>query len=261
MKFITKTALVLFSMAAFTACKKEKNNVDPEPNKPDYGEVKKAGKFYVHFNNVVGKDPIVLDSAWYLTDSKDSFTISRFSYYITNITLHTTGGSTYVEPNSYRLIDQRNTSSTSFTITDVPPGRYDSMTVTIGIDYNKTESGDQTGVLSPAYDMYWHSEYGYKAAVLEGHSPKSKLDNGLISYWIGGYKGLYIGNRTVGIKFSSIREINNNALNIWLNADAGRFFYGVYNVRLGTDFAVDRPLPIGVLIADNYARMFSFIEK
>lgn len=255
MNALLKSALVVCSIAAFTACKKEKDNVTPDTTQPSYGAVKKAGKFHMHFHNVVDGKPLVLDSVKYVTDSKDTFTVNIFSYYISNLVFHTEGGSHYAELNSIHRIDQKDPNTFSFTVTDVPPGVYDSVTLMIGLD-EKFQTAEQRGPLDPVHGMFWNTEWGYMAARLEGTSPQS-LDTGRIKYQVGGYKGLYIGNRTVGIKFQNTRYVDNNDPHIRIEADAGRFFYGEHNIRLGVDFGLDRPNPLGVKVADNYKRMFT----
>jgi len=243
------------AMIAFTACKKEKANTIPEKAKPEYSNIKKSGRFDMHFNNMVNGANITLDSVWYVTDSKDTFTVSEFKYFITNIMLHTEGASTYAEPNSYHLIDQRNEESLSFSVKDVPPGRYHSMTFTIGVDSARTVQGDYSGDLSKDAGMFWNTDFGFIIAKLEGKSPQSPAASGY-KYHVGGYKGVINSVRTVTIPFQKTREIDGNVQYLNLDADAARFFYGEHNIRIATFFELDEPDVLSEMLADNYKYMF-----
>lgn len=256
MKFFTKASLALVAVAAFTACKKEQENIIPENPKTNQSAIKKPGKVEFQFHSVVNGEDMMLDSAWYITDSKDTFTVSEFKYYLTGFMLHTKGGSTYSELNSYHLLDERDPSSLNFSIKDVPPGIYDSISFTIGVDSAKTVTTDFTGVLSPSNDMYWHQDFGFIVAKLEGKSPQSPDASGY-KFHVGGYKGMYVAIRKVGMKLLNDIEINNNVQNLHINADAARFFYGKHNIRLGVHFGLDKPNAVSVMLADNYKSMFS----
>lgn len=257
MKFLIKSALVLFVAAAsFTACKKEKENVVPEASTQEPEKLKKAGQIIVNINNVVAGQPLIMDTVWYLTESKDSFRVTEYKYYISNFVFYTEGGSSYAEPNSYHLVDMTNPSSMTFTVPNVPPGRYDSVSFIMGLDSNKIATTDMTGIFSEATDMYWGTEWGYRMARMTGFAPLSPW-GGQIEYNVGGYTGVNNVIKNVSVKFNTVREVNGNDQRLKLDADAQRWFYGEYNIRLATDYNSLKPGSVSNRIAANYARMFS----
>src|SRR4051812_20496993 len=54
-----------------------------------------------NFNAMVKSATLVPTTQWYTNFSTDSFTVTKFNYYISNLRLRKDDGSFYVEPESY----------------------------------------------------------------------------------------------------------------------------------------------------------------
>ncbi|WP_420148474.1 MbnP family protein, partial [Spirosoma sp.] len=76
------------------------NTFDPIYNAPLPGKIKLV------IDNVAGTSDLKLDSATYQNAAGESFSVSRFNYFISNIRLRKADGSDYVVPqdSSYFLI-------------------------------------------------------------------------------------------------------------------------------------------------------------
>src|ERR1700749_1242873 len=94
-----KTALrvtVLILMTGFVACKKDKKT-DPVPVPVTTGSLK------INFDNRVDSMPLVFGQN-YRNANGDTFKISKFEYFISNIVLTKNDNSTFVMPNSYHVV-------------------------------------------------------------------------------------------------------------------------------------------------------------
>src|SRR5690349_16211937 len=104
---LTSITLLLCCSIFFAACKKD-SDMTPV-----------TGKVKLEFFNNAGAGSLNLHNQWYINANGDSFTVSRFDYYITNVVL--TGGSkTYTEANSYHLLLASDNTTLSFDMADVP---------------------------------------------------------------------------------------------------------------------------------------------
>ena len=115
----------------------------------------KEGTIKMEFFNVAGSEKLALNDKWYKNQNGDSFTVTKFNYYISNIRFNTTSGGSYAETESYHLVEQSAPASQSFDISKVPAGTYNSVTFTIGVDSLRNVSGVQSGDLDPAKGMFW----------------------------------------------------------------------------------------------------------
>ena len=108
-----KTILIATLLVGMMACKKDPKDPEPEPTPaPTTGSLK------VEFEPMVGDSELVFNTKWYNNANNDSFTVSIFRYYITNIVLTKSDNSTYAVPNSYFKIDHGIT-AVSYTHLDV----------------------------------------------------------------------------------------------------------------------------------------------
>ncbi len=97
--------MALLCASVVTSCVK-KDPPGPGPDPVGSGPVK------LEFKNMVGTSSLSLNNQWYLNEHGDSFKVSKFSYYISNIKLNGTKG-TYTELESYHLLQQSESSSQS----------------------------------------------------------------------------------------------------------------------------------------------------
>lgn len=108
------------------------------------------------------------DTTRYVNSSLDTFTVTKFNYFISNIKLTREDGFIYKEKESYHLIKHME-GKTAFTSRGLPPGTYNKIDFIIGVDSIRNISGAQTGDLDVGNDMYWDWNQGYLFFKLEGH--------------------------------------------------------------------------------------------
>lgn len=157
-------------------------NEDPEPSDETQTQ---TGDFAIHFMPHVGEDSLQYVTKQYLTEEGDTFTVSDFKFYVSNIQLTASGDTeAYKVPDSYHLIGGFSGNSASVVLEDVPVGAYDTLKLAIGIDSAANYSTDHTGDLDPNNDMAWNWNTGYKFVLLEGTYTSDTASGGLV-YHIG----------------------------------------------------------------------------
>lgn len=232
----------------FGSCTKKDN---PSPT-VDTGTVK------MEFFNNVGGSSLNLNDQWYVNENGDSFTVSTFNYYISNVKLTGANGNNYTETNSYHLVKQSDAASTSFNMSDVPVGKYTGVTVTIGVDSAHNVSGAQTGALDPTNGMFWSWNTGYIMLKFEGKSPKSTQPDNFIAFHCGGFSGPNNVVRTVSFTFSQPIEVSKGGTpHIHLTADVLALFKSPNKIDFSQIMDVQMPGADAKKIADNYANMFT----
>ena len=148
-----------------------------------------VGSVAFELKNMVGTQALALDGTAYTTASGETFTVSTFEYYISNIKLTKSDGTTYAAPSEYHLVDAAKSGSTSFTINNVPTGDYTGVSFVVGVD-STTTKGDPlalAGDLNPANNMYWTWNTGHIFLKLEGTVTSASPSKPLTCH-IGGYR-------------------------------------------------------------------------
>lgn len=213
-----------------------------------------SGVVKLEFFNNVGASSLNMGNQWYKNDLGDSFKVTKFNYYISNVKLNGSNIS-YTEPSSYHLIQQIDPSSTSFNMAGVPAGQYTSITFTIGVDSLHNVSGAQTGALDPANGMFWSWNTGYIMLKLEGNSPKSTQANGEFFFHCGGFTGVNSVVRVVTLNLSQTITVTKSGINhIHLTSDVLQL---VKSVDFSTLNVIHMPGPDAKMLADNYSTMFT----
>lgn len=245
---IILSILSFVTIFALAACnKKDNNTTTPAAN----------GKVKLEFFNVAGESNLNLNNQWYTNANGDSFTVSRFNYYISNVSLKSTSGATYTEDNSYHLVQQEDASSTSFDMTGVPEGNYTSITFTIGVDSLHNVSGAQSGALDPVNGMFWSWNTGYIMLKFEGNSPKSTEPDGKLMFHCGGFSGANSVLRTVTLNFPSAIQVGSSTPHVHLQADVLQLFNSPNKIDFSKLMIIHMPGTDAKNIADNYANMFT----
>ncbi|MEZ0611881.1 MbnP family protein [Fibrella sp. WM1] len=254
-------ALLFVSLAVF-ACK---STLDPG-----------TGSLDLSLQHMVNGRSLVLNTQTYQNKAGESFVVSKFDYFLTNIRLLRTDGSAYTVPqdDSYFLVRSSYPTSQSIALNNIPSGDYSQLEFMIGVDSlrNTADVSRRKGVLDPGSShtsgMYWDWNTGYIHLKLEGTSPAAPVDatgNRNFRYHVGlfgGYQSRTLNNlRTVRVPLSS----SGNTLNVGTDqrtrlvvmADAGKLFDGPTPISIAQypDVMVS---PVSATIANNYATMFSF---
>ncbi|WP_367949240.1 MbnP family protein [Hymenobacter sp. BRD128] len=238
------TAILLLS-----GCKK-----DPD-SQPTVGTVA------FELANVVGTKLLALDGTAYTTASGETFTVSTFKYYISNIKFAKADGSTYAAPGEYHLIDASKASTTSFTISNVPGGSYTGVSFVVGVDSTTTKADPLAlaGDLNPANAMYWVWATGHIFLKLEGTVTSASPSKALTCH-IGGYRQPYsaIVTATPSLNGNPLRVSAGQAPKISFSADVLKMFDGPTHFTLSTFPTTMMPSASSVQVAQNYAAgMFS----
>jgi hypothetical protein len=243
------TFLLTASAALLGSCKRDS---DSQPT---------AGTVSFAVANVVGAKPLALDGTAYSTASGETFTVSTFEYYISNIKLTKSDGTTYAAPSEYHLVNAAKPTSSSFTISNVPAGDYTGVSFVVGVD-STTTKGDPlalTGDLNPANSMYWAWATGHIFLKLEGTVTSASPAKPLTCH-IGGYRLPLsaIVTAAPSLKGGTLRVRADRASTISLSADVLKIFDGPTKFALSNFPTTMMPSASSVQVATNYAAgMFS----
>ena len=264
MKSLTTFFAYLFAgifILSLSSCK------DSEPVLPSYG-------FTIEFDNVVGDRNLVLNGPASTNARGESFVITKFNYFISNIKLLRSDGSSYVVPqdSSYFLIMEDKKESQFVRLKNVPVGEYSGVEFMVGVDSLRSTSPieKRKGVLDPGGSMmedgmYWLWNSGYIFVKLEGTSPVGNPVNDKFYYHIGlfgGYEKRTVNNtRIVKVDFGALKApvTTEKAPEVHLLVDVLKIFDGP-----GTSISIEEHNSImgqqeikSQEVADNYAQMFT----
>lgn len=255
MKSIFRIIVVIAACtASFTACKKE--DTAPPATQPTAD----TGRVYLEFFNEVGGSTLTLNNQWYKNPNGDSFKVSKFNYYISNIVLKGAGTTPdYTEAESYHLIEHTATpSEMAFYLDKVPAGTYASVSFMIGVDSLRNVSGAQTGDLDPAKGNFWSWNTGYIMLKLEGESPKSPSARGMLMLHCGGFSGASSVVKTLTLSLPDAIDVTKGQPNhIHLRADIQKMFQSPNVIDFATTHTIHMPGASARKLADNYANMFT----
>ncbi|GAB4034606.1 MbnP family protein [Spirosoma jeollabukense] len=234
--------------------------------------VTKSGQMRIAFDNVVGSSDLKLNSSTYQNAAGESFTVTKFNYFVSNIRLRKDDGTDYVVPqdSSYFLVQEASPTSQTIALNNIPIGRYTGLTFTIGVDSLRSlaDISKRTGVLDPGINdgMYWDWNSGYIFMKLEGISTLAPAtQNNTFFYHVGGFGGGYDGKktinnlRTVTLPFGSdVASVQTGVTPIVrLTTDALKVFNGSTQLSIAQHSSVMFET-YSTNIANNYAQMISY---
>lgn len=251
-----KSFIVLSTIALSTlflqSCSSDDDNNDGISNPPAL-----RGQANIKFEHVWGpaEQPFSLHAAYTHPASGEEITITELRYYITNIRLHANDGSTWVEPESYHLVDASD-SEFHLQLNEVPSKEYTSMTYLLGVDSLRNSSGAQTGALDPVHNMFWSWNTGYIFVRAEGTSPASP--DGHFTYHLGGFSGPYNAIREIHHSFDEtiLRVAPDANPSVHVMVQAARFWHG--GISLADISGVHMPGANAALLATNFAGGFRY---
>lgn len=237
---------------AIIACKKDPVEPTPTP-------AATTGSLKVEFEPVADTNDLVFGTQNYYNANGDTFTVTLFRYYISNIVLTKSDNSTYTVVNAYYKIDHNTAGKNIITIGGVPFANYKAIQFLIGVDSLRNVSGAQEGALAPS-DMFWDWNTGYIMAKLEGNSPQSTATANKFMYHVGGFTGANNVLKTVNLSFNSetANVTSSKTPELHLKADVLKWFTGVNTISIGSINVVHMPGLNAKKMADNYAGMFSY---
>lgn len=194
-------------------------------------------------------------SKTYINNAGESFKITKFMYYVTDIEWRSKTGQVFKD-SSYHLIDLYDTSSQTFSV-NVERGVYDTIFFSIGVDSIHNVSGAQSGALDPMKGMFWTWSTGYIFVKFEGRSPVSTAPNQQFLYHIGGFRAGENAMRTLALATSFDVEKHKG---VEFSADVANWFDGPNRISIAATPAIMTPGPAALKCADNAAQMFSFVR-
>jgi len=218
-----------------------------------------GGKLSVVFEHYVGDKILQFDTVSYNNEMGQSYTITKFKYYIGNIHLKKVNG-TETTYKDYYLINEEDPISKNINLSNIPAGSYQGIEFTIGVDSIDNCSGAQSGALDPINAMFWAWNTGYIFLKLEGKSPASKSPGNIFEFHIGGYRPPYSCIRKVLLYFEQPVMINDSAIKeLHLKTDIEEILKTPTTIDFSklssvTDFHN------ATTIADNYMDMFSVLS-
>lgn len=245
------TCAAILATVVFSSCSK-KDDPAPAPNPSAQGKV------YLECSHVADGSSLVLDNQWYKNQNGDSFTVSKFNYYLSNIRLNGSGGASYTESNSYHLVEHGVSSSMNFNLANVPAGKYSSITFMIGVDSARNVSGAQTGELDPSKGNFWSWTTGYIMLKFEGNSPKATTPDHKLMMHCGGFSGPNNVLKTVTLNFPSEIEVKNGSSpHVHLQANLLALFQSPNVIDFSTLTTIHMPGANAKMLSDNYVNMFT----
>ena len=220
----------------------------------------KTGMVKFTFRNMVNTVPMALDAATYTNPFGETYTISRFKYYVSNIRL--TGASTAIENESYHLLDESIPASLSFSF-DTDENSFSGISFLLGVDSTRNVSGAQTGALDPLNDMFWTWNSGYIMAKMEGTSPQSNQTGNRIEYHIGGFSGVNNTLKAINLPFPSGKNLvisEGKTSDITLEADFNKWWQTPNDIKITNLPVCTTPGALAKQVADNYSKMFTITD-
>jgi len=187
----------------------------------------------------------------------EPFFITRFKYYISNISFTNSLGKETKVADTYFLIDEQDPESKTFTVA-CPVQQVSAIHFFIGVDSLRNVSGVQTGALDPMNGMFWTWSTGYIMAKMEGTSPLSKAPQQRISFHIGGFKTGENVSKKISLALQQpIDFTRTKTATISISADLNKWFTGKTDIKFAdTNFCMN-PGELANKIASNYASMFT----
>lgn len=221
----------------------------------------KTGTVKITFVNTVKGIPVQLNTTTYKNSFAEEYTVSKFKYYISHISLAGVAG-IIKDDESYYLIDESKADALHFSF-PVNTGTYTSLSFMPGVDSLRNVSGAQTGALDPLNDMFWTWNSGYVMVKMEGNSPQSTMVNNKIEFHIGGFSGLYNVLKNISLNFSPGKALyiqEGKTSEIIIEADIDTWWQQPYDLKITEHPVCTNPGPLAKKIADNYSKMFSIKE-
>ncbi|SHK76282.1 hypothetical protein SAMN05444266_10160 [Chitinophaga jiangningensis] len=247
----TFTILSFSGILSLMACSKSENNQTIVPP-ATYSSLQ------LSFSNYVGNVPLQRNAGTYTNAARETYTISKFLYYISNFQLVDSSGKVTTLPPRYFLVDDAIDSTKKIILDSVPVGRYTAIRWLIGVDSIRNVSGVQAGALAPENGMFWTWNSGYIMAKLEGNSPAAPTALKEFQLHIGGFKFPYNALKTVTLNLPVTAIVAKGTQpKLSFRADAGKWLDAPNAISFATTTIVMAAGTDALKIAENYQQMFT----
>ena len=216
------------------------------------------GKLIISLDHYVGDKVLQFDTLAYKNELGQSFTVTKFKYYLGNICLKKATGNKVTK--DYYLINEEEPASKKIALNNIQEGEYTGIEFILGVDSMHNCSGAQSGALDPINAMFWAWNTGYIFLKLEGKSPASKSPGNIFEFHIGGYKQPNNCIRTVSLNFDRPLIISTSAIReLHLKVNVAEILKTPTSIDLSTLSSVT-DFHNATTIADNYMDMFSVLS-
>ena len=208
----------------------------------------------IRFKHWVGDKELQLFEETYTNRFGEPFVISKFRYYISNLTITgiSDGKEIKLSDKAYYLVNEADAQSK---IISIPANSaIQSISFVMGVDSVKNVSGVQTGSLDPANGMFWTWNSGYVFAKLEGQSDSSHAVAHSFTWDVGGFRKNENALRSVQLLVNKSAEYTDTLV---INADVLKWFDARHPLRIAQSPTCHQPGKLAMQIADNYSAMFS----
>jgi hypothetical protein len=216
----------------------------------------------IRIRNTFGAERLQLHQP-YTTLPGDVVKLTRYAYYISNLSLISKDGSRWPEPRSWHLleVDEDGTSDFTFSLTGVPEDDYAAIGFAVGLDSLVNHGRDRAGVLNPDFGMFWEWESNYVFLKCEGYFQKPAHEQGAFVYHVA-RDGCF---RVIRLPLSpgQLSVATGTRKTVEITADARKLFGGFPGAGLTLELNQPEALTNVMSgsnpskLADNYARMFS----
>lgn len=275
-------AALAFVLLVFTACEKEEEVIIEE----------KDGTLAIFLDNQLGGQSISLkefgsSDYQYTDDAGQSYNISLYAYYISEIELEGPGGALHIDPlnvsanadevSGYYHVISTTPNSNVINLEGIAPGTYNKIRFTIGINEAGVQEGAAGGVLDPANGAwFWNWNAGYIGFGVEGNASNSGQEyvdwgngfetlEGTYAVHVGGWKDVepapgedpkFVNNiKTIELDFdSSIRIEEGMSPQAHINVEFSELLKGI---DFSSTYAVHRP-DLGKPFAEQLVNVFEF---
>ncbi len=217
-----------------------------------------TGTVKITFINTVKGKPLALNTGSYTNPFGEAYTVSKFKYYISHVSMAGAKG-VVNEVENYYLVDESKPETLHFSLT-IGAGNYNSLNFLLGVDSLHNVSGAQSGALDPLNDMFWTWNNGYIMAKLEGRSAQSKLVNNKLEFHIGGFMAENNVLKNITLHFPPGKMLNiqeGKTSEIMIEADIDTWWQQPNDIKIAEHAVCSSPGQLAKKIADNYSKMFS----
>lgn len=169
----------------------------------------------LHFK--FGKQEVKLNEK-YVSSNNDTLQIETLRFYISKIKIEYADQSTFLQPNSYHLVDIEDSTSYRIPICQYNNKKISKIIFNIGVDSIMSVSGALKGDLDPTKGMYWAWQSGYINMKIEGKCNRCKTRKNQFFFHLGGYMKPNNALREIAL------EINQTQPDINIDIDLEAFF-------------------------------------
>lgn len=245
-----KKQLIIAAMAAIavTGCKKEQTSTNVEPG---HHHTETTGSMKVMLGHNVDGNDLMRDSIEYTNAAGNMYTVTKLHYYLSGFRLYM-GTDVAFSSDEVFYVDAADNNTLSFTIDEIPPGHYDSVSYYIGLDeaHNKSRSLPLT-LENNAMDWPEPMGGGYHFLKLEGFYKDAGSPSGY---------AMHIGTNNFLVKTGSVAHFNvsaGHASSLMMKMNVNEWFTNPNNYDLTTDAAYSMGnMPMMTKLSQNGMNVF-----